>query len=55
MTPRALASISIAFTMGTLAAACGDDGGSANPARLWLGPAGSEVDVKLVTAEPPPY
>jgi hypothetical protein len=37
-------------------AACSDDAPSnGNPAKLWLGLDGSEVQVKLVTREPPPF
>lgn len=37
-------------------ASCSDDAPSnGNPAKLWLGLDGSEVQVKLVTGEPPPF
>lgn len=38
-----------------LAAACADDAPPANPGRLWLALDGSEVQVRLVPVEPPPY
>lgn len=38
-----------------LAVACSDDASPANPTRLWLAPDGSELQVKLVSAEPTPY
>ncbi|MBE7448433.1 MAG: hypothetical protein HS111_05975 [Kofleriaceae bacterium] len=41
----------------TLLAACpGDDGPDhPNPPRLWLALDGSEVEVRLVPVEPPPF
>lgn len=36
-------------------AACGDDGGGGNATTLWLAPDGSELRVRLVEDEPPPY
>jgi hypothetical protein len=38
-----------------LAAACSDDAQPTNPARLWLALDGSEVQVRLIPVEPPPY
>lgn len=35
-------------------AACGG-GGESNPKTLWLAPDNSELEVKLVGSEPPPY
>ncbi len=51
MTPtRAL--VAAAFALG----ACSDDAPPGpNPPRLWLGLDGSEVQVKLVPVEPPPF
>lgn len=36
-------------------AACSDDAPAGNPPRLWLALDGSEVQVKLVSVEPPPF
>ena len=40
----------------SLAAACSDDAPSnGNPAKLWIALDGSEVQVRLVSVEPPPF
>ena len=36
-------------------AACSDDAPPGNPAKLWLALDGSEVQVRLVPVEPPPF
>jgi ABC-type glycerol-3-phosphate transport system substrate-binding protein len=57
---------SLTITMSSLSvlalAACGggsshgvDAGPTTNPKTLWLAPDGSELQVKLVGSEPPPY
>jgi hypothetical protein len=38
-----------------LAACGGGGGGGTNPPKLWLAPDNSELQVKLVDSEPPPY
>ncbi|HVV88745.1 MAG TPA: hypothetical protein VHE35_37125 [Kofleriaceae bacterium] len=35
--------------------ACSDDAPDGNPPRLWLALDGSELEVKLVSHEPPPF
>ncbi|HET9620028.1 MAG TPA: hypothetical protein VFP84_01585 [Kofleriaceae bacterium] len=53
-----LSSLTIScLSIAALAACGGDDGGGAttNPKTLWLAPDGSELEVKLVGSEPPPY
>jgi hypothetical protein len=53
-----ITSLSILSTLSIAAFACGggDDGGATtNPKTLWLAPDGSELEVKLIGAEPPPY
>jgi hypothetical protein len=50
---RALAAIS---ALGVQAGCPGDDGPpNGNPPRLWLALDGSEIQVRLVTVEPPPF
>jgi hypothetical protein len=52
MNLRLLAPLAAALAI----AACSDDAPSnGNPAKLWLGLDGSEVQVKLVSVEPPPF
>lgn len=35
--------------------ACPDDDDGGNPAKLWLALDGSELQVRLVSVEPPPF
>lgn len=60
MNPRS-SSPALACALGVVSAlgvaGCpGDDGPpNANPPRLWLALDGSEIQVRLVTVEPPPF
>ncbi len=52
---RTLASSTL-LVLATLSGACSDDAPvSPNPARLWLALDGSELQVRLIPVEPPPY
>jgi hypothetical protein len=52
--PIVLAASAVVF--GGALASCSDDAPSnGNPAKLWLALDGSEVQVRLVTGEPPPF
>ena len=51
-----LAALAVVSGLGSLATACSDDAPPGpNPPRLWLALDGSEVQVRLVSVEPPPF
>ena len=54
---RSAAVFTVAAFIGLAAAALSGcpGGGASNPARLWLAPRGSELEVQLVDHEPPPF
>jgi hypothetical protein len=48
-------SLSLGLVGLVAAAGCSDDAPAGNPATLWLALDGSEVQVRLVPVEPPPF
>lgn len=56
MISRRAATLALAAPFALAWAACADDAPAGpNPARLWLALDGSEVQVRLVPVEPPPF